>query len=66
MNGFTDKILGVFKSRRFYAALANVVFIHFGLAFDLSPDEIAVYSAPILAWIIGDSIQKTEVFSRRS
>ena len=65
MGSFADKAFGVLKSRRFYAAIANVVFIHFGLAFDLSLEEIAIYSAPIIAWIIGDSLQKTETFSNR-
>jgi hypothetical protein len=53
-----DKLLALFKSRRFWVAVAGVlalVFEPFGL--DAASTEAVVLV--IAAWIVGDSIQKT-------
>lgn len=60
MNDFLSKVLGMFTSRRFWAAFADLVLIHMGEQYGLSPEMIALYSVPIVGWIIGDSINKTD------
>jgi len=57
----SDKILALFKSRRFWAAVSGVVVVlSGGLGLDIDPEVISQFVMLIAAWVIGDSIQKTE------
>ena len=56
-----DKIWALFKSRRFWAAVSGVVVVVSGvLGMDIDPEVISQFVMLIAAWVIGDSIQKTE------
>ena len=55
-----DKLKSLLRSRRFYAALAGVIFvISDGLGLNLSPDAIENVVLFVVAWILGDSVTKT-------
>lgn len=56
-----SKITALIKSRRFWVAVSSVAFVavnQLGLGLDQATVQMIVLSAA--AWIIGDSINKTE------
>mgnify|MGYP005819048127 FL=1 len=58
---FIDKLKALSQSRRFYALLSGVVLMLaeelFGVQLD--PDTVKQIVLLIMAWIVGDSINKT-------
>jgi hypothetical protein len=54
-----DKINSLFSSRRFLAACAAVVVVCCDELIGISPDQTNAILGVVIAWIIGDSIQKT-------
>jgi len=57
-----DKIKALFRSRRFYAALAIpiVVIAKDVLGFDVSPELVMSGLVALSMWILGDSLRHTE------
>ena len=53
-----DKLLALFKSRRFWAALAGIVVVvtdTFGVSAEATNEIVML----LMAWIVGDSVNKT-------
>ncbi len=63
MNGFFDKLLGVLQSRRFWAAVGGVMVVIFQDAIGFDEQTANGVVATIIAWIVGDSLTKTEKLS---
>jgi len=57
---FFDKLLGVRMSRRFWTAVGGVLIILFQDALGIDAQTANGISAFLIAWIVGDSLQKTE------
>ena len=55
-----DKVTALFKSRRFYAAVSGVVIIIFQDLLGMTPDQAVTVTGLFIAWIVGDSLKKTE------
>ena len=55
-----NKIKSLFQSRRFYAGLAGVVVAFVGEQIGLNEETVTYVVGIIAAWIIGDSLTKTE------
>lgn len=56
----SDKLAALFRSRRFWAAFAGVLVTVtdvFGLG--LSPEQVQSFVLVVAAWIVGDSLNKT-------
>ncbi len=53
-----DKLLALFKSRRFWVALAGVAVV-VAEPFGLSADSVNEIVMLLMAWIVGDSVSKT-------
>ena len=62
MTSFIDKLFGVLKSRRFWTSVGGVmiVLLHDVLGMDVETANGVV--AMLIAWIVGDSINKTGTF----
>ena len=55
-----DKLRALLKSRRFYAAVAGILFVvSDGLGLNLPPSAIENVVLFVVAWILGDSVTKT-------
>ena len=55
-----DKVQSLFKSRRFWVAVAGVVVVVTdGLGFPLSSDGVQNVVLLLASWIVGDSLNKT-------
>jgi len=56
------KTQNLLQSRRFWAALAALVVAvgNDGLGFKLSQDQVDLAVTVLSAWIVGDSLRKTE------
>ena len=57
---FTEKIKAAFNSRRFLLALAGVLAVLLNEQIGLSQEVSTQLAAIIIAWIVGDSLRKTE------
>lgn len=58
---FREKIEALFISRRFWAAVAGmVVVVAEEMGLGISPDTVYQIAAILIAWILGDSLHKTE------
>ncbi len=53
------KVQALFLSRRFYAALIALIAVLFQDKLGLTQDAAKQLSTVVIAWIIGDSINKT-------
>ena len=60
MPEFIDKLLGVLKSRRFWTATGGVVVILLHDTFGLDEGTSNAIVAMLIAWIVGDSLNKTD------
>ncbi len=54
----SDKLAALFKSRRFWAALAGMAVL-FADPFGLDPETVEQTIMLISVWIVGDSLTKT-------
>lgn len=54
------KIQSLLKSRRFWAAVAGVVSVVAADMLGVSEDRIMEVAGIAIAWILGDSLRKTE------
>lgn len=61
-----EKFLALAESRRFQAAVASVLIVLFkdqlneSLGLSVTEEQMAFVVATVCAWIVGDSINKTE------
>lgn len=53
------KTLGIFQSRRFWAAVGGVLAVVFQDAVGMTPEQAQTVVGIIMAWIVGDSLNKT-------
>lgn len=58
-----DKFFGVFKSRRFYVAVGAVVVVILQDALGLDEMTAQNLVSVAIAWIVGDSINKTQTWT---
>ena len=54
------KLKTLFSSRRFYAALGSAAIVFFQDYLHLSPDQATLLVYTVGAWVVGDSLHKTE------
>lgn len=55
-----EKLKGLFKSRRFWAAIASVVVVVLHDSFGIPEDTANTIVAIGVSWIVGDSLRTTE------
>ena len=55
-----SKVTSLFRSRRFYAAVLGVAITACGKSVGIGPAGGRQIAALLIAWIVGDSIKKTE------
>jgi hypothetical protein len=55
-----QKVLSLFRSRRFYSALAGIFLVLGREVIGLDDQQAQVMAGLIAAWIVGDSLKKTE------
>ena len=54
------KIKSLLSSRRFYAVLGSALVVFFQEYLDLSPEQATLLVYTVGAWVVGDSLHKTE------
>ena len=66
MPAFFDKLLGTLKSRRFWTAVGGVLVIVFRDTLGMDPETANGVVAMMIAWILGDSLNKTDHYTKDS
>ena len=55
-----NKLTTLFRSRRFWGAIVAAILNVIGPTIGLSEDQTLSITALVVAWIVGDSLTKTE------
>jgi len=55
-----NKLKSLFQSRRFWAAIVAAVLNVIGPTVGLNEDQTLSITALVVAWVVGDSLNKTE------
>lgn len=55
-----SKLTTLFQSRRFWGAIAAAILNVIGPTIGLTEDQTLSITALVVAWIVGDSLNKTE------
>lgn len=55
-----NKLSALIQSRRFWMAIVGIVAIAAEDLLGLDPEEVLMVGGVVVAWIIGDSVRKTE------
>jgi len=56
----TDKLTSLVKSRRFWISVAGVAAVVLNETFGISDQEVFEVAGIVIAWVIGDSLRKTQ------
>lgn len=57
-----DKIMSIFESRRFWAAVAGVMVVVLHDTLGLDETSAQAIAALVVSWIVGDSLRRTGGF----
>ena len=56
---YSDKIVALFKSRRFQATVGSVLAVVFQDLLGLTPEQALTLVAVIQTWVVGDALRST-------
>ncbi len=58
---FKEKLFAILGSRRFKVSVLNVLLAFLGEMLSLTPDQITALSTTLSAWVLGESVRKTNL-----